>query len=763
VTTPLLERLKGVRRSGEGWSARCPAHEDKQNSLSIGRREDRWLVKCHAGCDFRDIVAAIDIDAADLFDGNRGGGRGGTAAPSGNRATAQPRSTGLTLQGYAIAKQLPLEFLKACGLSDLTYDGSPAVRIPYYGETGEELAVRFRIALDGDRFRWKSGTRPCLYGLNRISEARKAGYVVLVEGESDCHTLWFHGIPALGIPGATNWREDRDARHLDGMETIYVVLEPDRGGEAVRRWLSTSSIRHRVKLIRLPVKDPSALHLENPDQFKTCWQTACSSAVPWKAVEAEASAKERSEAWSKCSELAQEANILDGFDYELSRLGVVGERRAAKLIYLALTSRLLDRPVSVVVKGPSSGGKSFIVESTLKFFPASAFYALTAMSERSLVYSSEPLRHRHLVVYEAAGLDSELMMYLIRSLLSEGRLRYETVEKSKDGLVPRLIEREGPTGLILTTTRLRLHPENETRMLSLTITDTREQTKAVLRALAQGNDGREPDLSRWHFLQAWLALEANRVLIPFANHLADLIPPAAVRLRRDFKTVLTLIRAHALLHQASRKKDAGGQVIAEVGDYEVVRELVADLVAVVVDATVKPEVREVVQAVDQLIRSGKQEVHQSDLKSALRLDKSAISRRVADALDGGFLRNLEERRGRPAKLTLGEPLPADVEVLPQSQQLAGGDRLHGCTVVPGSNSPPPPQHTDQQAHTPRASASASLSEINEVRALQPEHTVQIANDSNACGAGTATDCTIDHQPDGMPDLPQCLRRRRVTL
>jgi hypothetical protein len=191
------------------------------------------------------------------------------------------------------------------------------------------------------------------------------------------------------------------------------------------------------------------------------------------------------EAWEKCGGLARRPNILEKFASELSNIGVVGERRAAKLIYLAVTSRLLDRPVSVAVKGPSSGGKSFVVESTLKFFPPEAFYSLTAMSDRALAYSSEPLRHRHLVIYEAAGMASDFATYLIRSLLSEGRLRYETVEKTKDGLAPRLIEREGPTGLIVTTTSLRLHPENETRMLSLTITDTPDQTAAVFRALAQ--------------------------------------------------------------------------------------------------------------------------------------------------------------------------------------------------------------------------------------------------------------------------------------
>ena len=61
---------------------------------------------------------------------------------------------------------------------------------------------------------------------------------MLVEGESDVQTLWYHRVPALGVPGAANWREDRDAQHLEGIETIYVVIEPDAGGEAVKKWLS---------------------------------------------------------------------------------------------------------------------------------------------------------------------------------------------------------------------------------------------------------------------------------------------------------------------------------------------------------------------------------------------------------------------------------------------------------------------------------------------------------------------------------------------
>jgi len=131
---------------------------------------------------------------------------------------------------------------------------------------------------------------------------------------------------------------------------------------------------------------------------------------------------------------------------DLARSGVAGESRVAKLLYLAVTSRILERPVSVAVKGPSSGGKSYLTERVLGFFPESSYYALTAMSEHALAYSDEPLMHRFLVIYEAAGMNSDFQTYLIRSLLSEGKVRYETVEKTSEGMKPRLIEKGGPHG-----------------------------------------------------------------------------------------------------------------------------------------------------------------------------------------------------------------------------------------------------------------------------------------------------------------------------
>jgi hypothetical protein len=193
---------------------------------------------------------------------------------------------GLTLAQYAQAKQLNLEHLRAWGLSDAPYCGLPAVKIPYRDEAGEEVAARFRLRLgksaEGDeRFKWKSGAKVCLYGQEHLPLARERGYVVVVEGESDCHTLWDHNEPTIGIPGANNWNEDRDAPLLTDIPLIYVVIESDNGGETVLNWLRCSAIRERVHLINLgSLKDPSGLYLADPDDFPERWLAAKEAALP---------------------------------------------------------------------------------------------------------------------------------------------------------------------------------------------------------------------------------------------------------------------------------------------------------------------------------------------------------------------------------------------------------------------------------------------------------------------------------------------------
>jgi hypothetical protein len=687
----LLSRLEMVKKSGKGWTARCPAHEDRRASLSVGEGDGgQALANCFAGCPIEEIVAAVNLEMGDLYP--EGGGRG--SFPRRTPSTGQHSSSdrGCTLADYASAKGLPVPFLESLGVTEIRFGGAPAVRFPYPDANGEEACIRFRVSLDGDlKVRTKAGSKHCLYGLHRLRQAREAGYAIIVEGESDTQTLWLAGYPAIGLPGANGWNESRDAAHLEQVPAVYVVVEPDKGGEAVLHWIGASSIRERVRLVVLEdAKDVSELYLSDRASFADRLGTALAAATPWAEHERIAAGIRSRSAWKTCAELAGQPRILDTFAVDLARAGLAGEVRAGKLLYLCVASRRLKRPVSAAVKGPSAGGKSFAVETVLSFFPPEAYYALTAMSEHALAYGTEPLEHRHLILYEAAGIEGEFASYIVRSLLSEGRVRYETVEKTAEGLQPRLIERPGPTGLITTTTKIALHPENETRLLSIPITDTPEQTRDVLRALA-AEEIEPPDLGRWIALQEWLATVDNAVTVPFATTLAELVPPLAVRLRRDFGALLNLIRSHAFLHQATRERDERGRIAATFDDYEGVRELVVDLLSEGVEATVPATVRETVHAVsDAEMKEG---MSLAQLARVLEIDKAAASRRWQRARAGGYLKNLEDKRGKPARIVLADPLPEDVQVLPTVEQLR--DRCTVDRVVEGVSPLPPPEEVDQ--------------------------------------------------------------------
>ena len=287
---------------------------------------------------------------------------------------------------------------------------APAIRILYAGVDGQESATRFRISLDGG-FRWKKGDKPVPYGLAYLPLARECGYIILVEGESDVHTLLYNGKPALGIPGAGLWKEAW-ADDLDGIGTIFVVIEPGGSGETMLKWIAKSKIRDRVKLVSLaPYKDPSALWVAHPDMaaFKAVFEAALDAAEAWPERERRAHEAEVEALRVKCSALAQAPAILDRVVQALhTGRGLVGEDGIAKLLYLVkLTAITLDRPASMIVKGPAAVGKNFIAESVLALFPPTSYHAWTSMSQRALVYDKIPLAHTTLVLYEQAGLDDE--------------------------------------------------------------------------------------------------------------------------------------------------------------------------------------------------------------------------------------------------------------------------------------------------------------------------------------------------------------------
>jgi putative DNA primase/helicase len=232
----ILSRFPGEhrRKSKTDADVICPVHDDHNPSLGVDLRQNgaspKVVLNCRSrGCSYPDILGAIGLSDAELqFNG-------------GVDVTAY----GCTLEAYAASKNLPLEFLTSDDVA--LEDGTcyvralgrevPAVEIPYADRDGELLTNRYRIAVGGDdKFRWERGSTTTLYGLHKLEEAQKAGYVLLLEGESDCHVAWYRGLPAVGVPGVDNWR-GAWALYLDGIPKIFVMVEPDEAGKKLWRSL----------------------------------------------------------------------------------------------------------------------------------------------------------------------------------------------------------------------------------------------------------------------------------------------------------------------------------------------------------------------------------------------------------------------------------------------------------------------------------------------------------------------------------------------
>ncbi len=254
----------------------------------------------------------------------------------------------------------------------------------------------------------------------------------------------------------------------------------------------------------------------------------------------------------KSSELM--ARIVDDFD----ACGVVGERTNKLVGYLAAVSRLLDRPLAIVIQSSSAAGKSSLMDAVLAFVPEEARTKYSAMTGQSLFYMGQTsLKHRILAIAEEEG--ASRASYAMKLLQSEGELTIASTgtDPATGNLITQEYRVEGPTMLMMTTTAIDLDEELLNRCLVLTVDEDREQTRRIhalqreKRTLA-GLAKREAKTAILTTHQnAQRLLRALAVVNPYADRLTFL--DDRTRTRRDHEKYLTLIDVIALLHQHQRE------------------------------------------------------------------------------------------------------------------------------------------------------------------------------------------------------------------
>ncbi len=217
LTNPLqtiLDRLEGVKQAGNGYTAKCPGHDDNRNSLSITTGDDgRVLLYCHAGCQTDKICADIELDLKDLF-------------PA--KTASEP-------------KRIAAEYNYTDESGNLLFQ-----KIRY-----EPKDFRIRVPNGAGQWTYKlNSTRRVLYNL---PEVVKASVVFVCEGEKDCDLLARHGhVATCNYDGAGKWNTDYN-RYFTEM-IVYVLPDNDGPGRkhAAHIYRQIEGIAKDRRIVELP-------------------------------------------------------------------------------------------------------------------------------------------------------------------------------------------------------------------------------------------------------------------------------------------------------------------------------------------------------------------------------------------------------------------------------------------------------------------------------------------------------------------------------
>lgn len=193
----ILSRLKGVKNYGKYYMACCPAHKDKNPSLSISEKNGNVILHCFAGCSDESICEALGVSKEDL--------------------KPKKQSTYNTEKKY----------MRKRSHVYIDETGKPiAVKFVYTKADGSKWCEWNRVENNGTLKKGLSDLNIPLYNLSTVKE--EANTIYIVEGEKDADTVTSMGFVATTFPHHA-WK-DEYVNYLKG-KNIIVIKDIDEAGE----------------------------------------------------------------------------------------------------------------------------------------------------------------------------------------------------------------------------------------------------------------------------------------------------------------------------------------------------------------------------------------------------------------------------------------------------------------------------------------------------------------------------------------------------
>jgi hypothetical protein len=275
--------------------------------------------------------------------------------------------------------------------------------------------------------------------------------------------------------------------------------------------------------------------------------------------------------------LLKDPEIITKFLSHQNRFLIMDET-VRKLILLTCCSTYGDYPLNLSLQQVFSAGKTTTTVQTCKYFPN--VWLLGAMSPKSLIHErGEPteeqdgyvidLQKRILVFLDEPQLET---LAMLKPLLSHDTFEttYKFVDKQSGETVKAILR--GWPSVIFCTTKSRYIMEFSSRWLTASPQTSTDKIQQVIKAKgekAAQTQQPDPEFETWQTAFKLLSKEAPlKVIVPYANELAQCFRTKKPIDMRFFDLFLALIKATTILHALQREKNGNGNLKATIQDYE---------------------------------------------------------------------------------------------------------------------------------------------------------------------------------------------------
>ena len=340
------------------------------------------------------------------------------------------------------------------------------------------------------------------------------------------------------------------------------------------------------------------------------------------------------------------------------RMGLVGEENNKLVVFLVGTSRVLDKPLCLFVKGPSSAGKNYLTDTVLGLFPESEWRSLTSSSKRSWNYLGEQLEHK--IIYLKELNENAGPIHPVRLLISEKQLVHSVTVLQDGQFVEQKRITKGPIAAISTTTRDKVEVDDETRNLSIWVDESPAQTTRIMEAALEERRGlSDEEVQVWHQAQRLLQHRAELpITFPeWFRPISQSVRNDDVRVRRYFPAFLQACKTVALIRSFKRDEEQlrqEGRIMVKFTDFAIAALIFGPVFAKSLDKVSEQEflTQRHVQRISA--RNDGQPVSATDLAQEMNISSDRAYSLLRSAMDAGTI----SRANQPARTNLKLYLPA---------------------------------------------------------------------------------------------------------